>query len=80
MNNKINKHSKEYKLAYEIADGLNDLDSLEIHISFAESYNESVLRKIFNRVMSIPEDKIKRTRGALYTYLVKNHGGFGNRG
>ena len=80
MNNEINKHSKEYKLAYEIAEALNDLDSLEIHISFAQSFNESVLRKIFNRVMSIPEEKIKRTRGALYTYLVKNHGRFGNRG
>lgn len=79
MNNEINKKSKEYKLAYEIADALNDMDSLEIHISFAESFNEGVLRKIFNRVMSIPEDKIKRTRGALYTYLVKNHGRFGNR-
>lgn len=79
MSNEINKKSKEYKLACEIADALNDMDSLEIHISFAESFNESVLRKIFNRVMSIPEDKIKRTRGALYTYLVKNHGRFGNR-
>jgi hypothetical protein len=80
MNNKINKHSKEYKLAYEIAEGLNDMESLEVHIAFAESYNESVLRKYFNRVMAIPEDKIKRTRGALYTYLVKQHGRFGNRG
>ncbi len=80
MSNKTNKQSKEYKLAYEIAEGLNDLDSLDVHIAFTERYNESVLRKIFNRVMSIPEDKIKRTRGALYTYLVKNHGGFSNRG
>ena len=79
MDNETNKNSKEYRLAYEIADTLNDLESLDLHISFVQSYNESVLRKIFNRVMSIPEDKIKRTRGALYTYLVKNHGRFGNR-
>lgn len=80
MNQETNKKSKEYKLAYEIAEALNDLDSLDVHIAFAESYNESALRKIFHRVMSIPEDKIKRTRGALYTYLVKNHGRFGHRG
>ena len=79
MSNEINKNSKEYKLAYEIADGLGDMESLDVHIAFALSYNESVLRKYFNKVMSIPEDKIKRTRGALYTYLVKQHGRFGHR-
>jgi hypothetical protein len=76
----INNQSKEYKLAYEIAETLGDLESLELHISIAERLNESVLRKILTKVMSVPHNQIKRTRGALYIYLIKQHGGLGHRG
>lgn len=64
----------ENKLAYEIASALNDREAMAVYISFTKKYQESFLRKILTRVMSIPDEKIKRTRGALFTYLVKQDG------
>lgn len=65
---------KEYKLAREIAESLQDMDSLGMHIKFVQTYAESHLRKILSKVLSIPEHKIRKTRGALYTSLVKQQG------
>ena len=79
MTNEINKNSKEYQLAYEIAEVLEDLESMDVYLTITSRLNESVCRKLLHRVMTIPEDKIKRTRGALFTYLAKQNGGFGYR-
>jgi hypothetical protein len=69
--------TKHKQLAYELAQSLNDLEALPIYEGFAERYTEVFLRKILNRVMSIPDEKIKRTRGALFTYLIQNNGTYG---
>ena len=66
--------SKEEKLAREIADALGDMDSLQAHLGFVQKYSESFLRKTLQKVLSIPEDDIRKTRGALFTYLVQQNG------
>jgi hypothetical protein len=72
-------NQKEKSLAYELASALNDLEALPVYIAFSQTYQETFLRKTLNRVMSIPDEKIKRTRGALFTYLVRQNGSsFGN--
>lgn len=63
-----------HKLAYDIASTLNDLDNLKVHEEFTQTYQEDFLQKMLNKVMSIPERKIKKTRGALFTYLVQRNG------
>jgi hypothetical protein len=63
--------NQQYKLALELADALNDMEALTVYQGFAERYSEEFLRKILQKVLSIPEDKIRKTRGALFTYLVK---------
>ena len=65
---------QDYKLAMEIAESLNDMDSLALHIKFVQMYSEPFLRKVQNKVLAIPEHKIRKTRGALYTALVKQQG------
>ena len=72
--------SKEEKLAREIAGALGDMDSLANHITFANKYSEAFLKKTLQKVLSIPEDQIRKTRGALFTYLVHQNGGRNNRG
>jgi hypothetical protein len=67
----MNTH--ENKLALELADALNDMDSLQAYIGFTQKYSESFLRKVLAKVLSIPESKIRKSRGALFTYLVKQH-------
>ncbi len=65
---------KEYKLAMEIAESLNDTDSLAMHIKFVQMYAEPFLRKMQAKVLAIPDNKIRKTRGALFTALVKQQG------
>jgi hypothetical protein len=65
----------EQKLARELADALNDMEALTIYEDFAYKYSEAFLRKILQRVLSIPREQIRKTPGALFTYLVRQHGG-----
>ena len=61
---------QEIKLAREIAETLNDLDSYILHLQYVRKYKEEYLRKVLAKVMAIPENKIKRSRAALYTFLI----------
>jgi len=70
----MDQQQNDNKLAYEIANTLNDREAIAIYISFTKKYQEDFLKKILLRVMSIPDNKIRRTRGALFTYLVHQHG------
>lgn len=63
-----------HNVAYELASTLNDTESLKIYEEFTDKYAESFLRKVLAKVMSIPDRKIKKTRGALFTYLVNQNG------
>ena len=70
----------ERKLANEIADTLKDRDSIAMHLLYARKYKEEFLRKILAKVMSIDESKIRRTRGALYTFLINQNATYGDGG
>jgi hypothetical protein len=65
-------NSKEEKLAHEIALTLNDMHSIKMHISFCKKYSEEHLRATLNRVMSVPDEKIRTSRARLYTSLILN--------
>ncbi|MFN8250236.1 MAG: hypothetical protein U0V75_00035 [Ferruginibacter sp.] len=71
MNHDVDPHV--LKLAKEIAYALHDIDSLALHIQYAQKYQEAFLRKTLAKVLSIDERKIKRSRAALYTYLINQH-------
>jgi DNA-binding MltR family transcriptional regulator len=68
--NKEDYAPQEIRLAYEIAEALNDRASVPLYLHFAHTYLEEDLRKLLERVLSVPDEKIKKTRGALFTYLV----------
>lgn len=65
--------TKENQFARELALSLNDLESLELYESYAHDYPESLLRTIFTDVMSVPEHKIKKSRAALFNFLVNKY-------
>jgi len=67
------KNSKEEKLAQELADTLSDQDSLPFYRDMVLKYSETFLREKLKKVMSIPQDQIRKTRGALFTYLISQH-------
>ena len=68
----------EVKLANEIAETLKDRDSIALFLTFTRKYKEKFLRDILAKVMSIDEAKIRKSRGALFTFLVNQHGAHGN--
>lgn len=70
----------EIALAREIAGALNDMDSMVLHLLLVRKYKESYLRKQLQKALSIPEEKIKRNRAALYTFLVNKNSEYGNHG
>lgn len=63
----------ELKLAHDIAETLKDPEALPLYLKFTRKYTESFLRRYLVRVMSVPEEKIRKTRGALFTYLINQN-------
>ena len=65
--------TKEELLARDLAAGLNDEGNLRFYFSVCRRYPEEFLRKIYGQVKEIPLNKIKKSRGALFNYLVQKY-------
>lgn len=65
--------SKEIQLAYEIAEALNDMDAIQLHISYAHRFPEALLREKLVKVLAVPDHKIRSSRGALFNHLIQQH-------
>ncbi len=76
MKNNYEKH--EIILANELAETLKDREALQFYLTLTRKYQENHLRQILAKVMSIDEQKIRKTRGALFTFLVNQHYGNNN--
>lgn len=75
MNNELTPQQE--RLAVEIASALDDMDSLAAHRRYVLIYSETVLRKVLMKTLSVPENQIRKTRGALFTSLLKGYAGYG---
>ncbi len=64
---------KQIMLAEELAETLHDWHSITQYLKFTALYTEEQLRDVLNRVMAMPHEKIKRSRGALFTYLLQQY-------
>jgi hypothetical protein len=78
----MNDHYTPYeiKLANEIADSLQDRDSLAMHLKYVRKYKEEFLRRILQKVLSLDESKIRRSRAALYNFLINQGDKYGGAG
>lgn len=65
---------KEELLALDLATALDDIKGLPLYISYVRKYPEQLLRRVLGVVREIPPEKVKRSRGALFNYLVQKHG------
>ncbi len=68
----------EIQLAHEIADRLNDPEAMSLYLSYTQQFPHEKLKEILNKVCSIPDRNIRRTRGALFTFLVGQYRQYGN--
>lgn len=60
-------------LANEVARKLNDIESINSYLNICDQYKEEHVRKILEKVLSIPISQIRKTPGALFTFLIRNH-------
>jgi hypothetical protein len=58
-------------LAQELAKELNDAAGINLYRSYCTKYPEWLLRKMLAEVEVLPPERITKSRGALFTYLVQ---------
>lgn len=63
--------TKEELLASDIAQSLGEENNVKIYLAYAHKYPELFLRRILSEVKKTPSHKIKKSRGALFAYLVR---------
>jgi DNA-binding transcriptional MocR family regulator len=71
MNNEAK--TREELLASDLAETLKDPGGLNAYLFYAYRYPEPFLREILSQVRQTPDQKIRRSRGALFTYLLHHH-------
>ena len=67
-------HTREEYLAQELAERLVDPQGLPLYLKVARRYTESSIRQILGRVLEVPEERIRTSRGALFNWLIHRHG------
>lgn len=74
----LNLTKEQEKLAYEIAYKLGDMRSLQWHRKMVNLYSESYLREQLEYAMTMPDDKVKVSRGAIYNKAIQRNGSIRN--
>ena len=69
----LNVTNSDEALASELAEKLEDPNGLSVYRKIAKGYDESYIRSILSQVLEVPLDRIRTTRGALFTWLINHH-------
>ena len=69
----IHMTPEQKHFAQKIATLLNDQTALPLYETFVRQHPQEALEELIEKVLSIPDHKIRRTRGALFTFLVKQY-------
>lgn len=65
--------TREEVLALDLAQGLDDLKGLPLYLSYSRKFPEALLRRTLSEVKAMPAKQIKKSRGALFNYLIQKH-------
>lgn len=60
-------------LALEIAVALKDEAHLPLYRLYCQRYEETIIRRALATVQEVPDDKIKKSRPALFIFLMKRY-------
>ena len=61
------------ELARHIASEFGDMRNLAVYRQHCEQYPEKAARRAYEETLSVPPEKLKRSRLALFIYLVKKY-------
>jgi hypothetical protein len=59
--------------AQELATKLNDPAGIQLYRSYSARYPEWLLRKVLAEVVVMPPERITKSRGALFNYLIQHY-------
>lgn len=65
----------EDSLAIEICHTFKDQSNLPLYLSYVRKYPAEIIQKAFKEALKLPSNKVKKTRGALFNYLVQYYAG-----
>lgn len=65
--------NEENALAMELAETLNDQKSITLYLQMTHKYSPVFLRQKLREALAVPPEKLRKTRGALFTWMVNNH-------
>jgi DNA-binding transcriptional MocR family regulator len=65
--------TREEVLALDLAQGLDDHKGLPLYLSYSRKFPEALLRRVLSEVKAMPAKQIKKSRGALFNYLIQKH-------
>ncbi|MDA2938740.1 hypothetical protein MYX75_10825 [Acidobacteria bacterium AH-259-A15] len=57
----------------KIARGLGEEAYLPIFRALVKRYPEEIIRRAYEEALQIPAEKIRKSRGAIFNYLVKKY-------
>lgn len=61
------------ELARTIAEAFSDTENLATYQILCRNYPESAVRGAYRSALGVPDEKVKRSRLALFTFLVKKY-------
>lgn len=65
--------TKQESLALEIAKEFREVEHLPLYLFFCNKYPEAVIRRAYGEAKETKEENIKKSRGALFIYLVQKY-------
>ena len=69
----------EDQLALDIAKAFEDENHIPMYRSLISKFDKTAIKRAFDEAQAIPESKIKKSRTALFIYLVKKYGNTKNK-
>jgi len=60
-------------LAQDLARELNDYGNLPLYLYYCRKYPESLIRRVLGEVKEARPERIKKSKAALFNYLVKKY-------
>lgn len=64
---------KENPLARQIAESFQDLNCLRSYIVCCQKYPPAIVERAYQDARSFPQARIKKSRAAIFFYLVKHY-------
>lgn len=64
---------KEDSFALHIAESFRDLERLRSYVICCRKYPPAVIDRAFNEAQSFPQAQIRKSRAAIFFYLVKRY-------